>query len=108
LYIIFNDLFLNYKGTVPGPIFFGAIIDSTCVIWKEKCGKHASCWIYDNHKLSRNFFLLVVCCKIVSITFFMFAHQLYKPPPEKGVSYSVTGSVNGEITASVDISGSDT
>ncbi|XP_052764566.1 solute carrier organic anion transporter family member 4C1-like isoform X2 [Mya arenaria] len=96
-------LIVRLLGTVPGPIFFGAIIDSTCVIWREKCGEHASCWIYDNDQLSRNFFILVLCFKVVSITFFIFAHQLYKAPQEKVVAYNV----NGEI-ASVDIASQNT
>ncbi|XP_052249531.1 solute carrier organic anion transporter family member 4C1-like [Dreissena polymorpha] len=82
-------------GTVPGPILFGVIIDSTCVTWREKCGHHASCWIYDNDQLSRNFFLLVVCLKLGAITMFILAHQLYKAPKERAVNYSVQHSANG-------------
>ncbi|XP_053383119.1 solute carrier organic anion transporter family member 4C1-like isoform X2 [Mercenaria mercenaria] len=81
-------------GTVPGPILFGAIIDNTCVIWREKCGQRASCWIYNNDKLSLNFFIFVVCFKLVSITFFVLAHQMYKPPSEKKVKYVVSDSEN--------------
>ena len=84
-----ENCLLFISGTVPGPIMFGAIIDSTCMIWREKCGEHASCWIYDNTNLSRNFFVLVVSVKIVSIIFFTIAHQTYKPPTEKGVKYVV-------------------
>ena len=86
-----------FSGTVPGPIVFGAIIDSTCMIWREKCGENASCWIYDNMKLSRNFFVMVVAFKIISITFFSIAHQIYKPPIEKGIKYVVEdGSIRTE------------
>lgn len=85
-----------YLGTVPGPILFGVIIDSTCVTWREKCGHHASCWIYDNDQLSRNFFFLVVCFKLGSITLFTLAHQLYKAPKERGaVNYLVQHNANG-------------
>ena len=83
---------------------FGAIIDSTCIIWREKCGEHASCWIYDNTNLSLNFFVLIVSFKIVSIIFFVIAHQTYKPPTEQGVQYVVkdgtirTDSVRSAVT----------
>ena len=80
----------HFTGTVPGPIIFGAIIDSTCMIWREKCGEHASCWIYDNNLMSRNFFILLICFKIASIIFFTMAHQLYTPPKEKDVQFVVT------------------
>ena len=40
-------------GTIPGPIIFGAIIDSTCVLWDiNECGIKGACWIYDNIKMA--------------------------------------------------------
>ncbi|RWS22490.1 solute carrier organic anion transporter family member 4C1-like protein, partial [Leptotrombidium deliense] len=36
---------------IPYPIVFGAIIDSSCLMWDEKCGKRGNCWVYDNEKL---------------------------------------------------------
>lgn len=81
-------------GTVPGPILFGAIIDNTCILWREKCGKHASCWIYNNEQLSFNFFIFVGSFKVVSIIFFVLAHQLYKPPAENVVKFVASESEN--------------
>ncbi|XP_078039882.1 organic anion transporting polypeptide 33Ea [Augochlora pura] len=40
---------------IPGPIIFGAIIDSTCLIWEESCGTRGNCWFH--HR--RNFRYLV-------------------------------------------------
>lgn len=80
---------------------FGAIIDSTCMIWREKCGDNASCWIYDNTNLSLNFFVLVVTFKVISIILFILAHQTYKPPTEKGMKYVVEdGSIKTESVSS--------
>ena len=31
---------------IPGPIIYGAIIDSTCLIWEESCGTKGNCWFY--------------------------------------------------------------
>jgi len=31
---------------IPGPIIYGAIIDSTCLIWEESCGTRGNCWFY--------------------------------------------------------------
>lgn len=34
-------------GLIPGPIIFGRIIDSTCLIWNNKCGQQGNCILYD-------------------------------------------------------------
>ncbi len=31
----------------PGPIIYGYIIDSTCLVWNYKCGKRGNCQLYD-------------------------------------------------------------
>ena len=35
---------------IPYPLIFGAIIDSTCIIWEKSCGKTGNCWLYDLDK----------------------------------------------------------
>jgi hypothetical protein len=70
-------------GTVPGPIFFGAVIDSTCLVWQEKCNEKTSCWIYDNLALSRNFFVILVSVKTLAAIMFGLAYKFYNPPVEK-------------------------
>lgn len=35
---------------IPGPILYGAIIDSTCLVWDESCGRKGNCWLYDKQK----------------------------------------------------------
>lgn len=32
---------------IPGPIIFGAIMDSTCLIWDFSCQHKGNCWFYD-------------------------------------------------------------
>ncbi|KAK3087766.1 hypothetical protein FSP39_010363 [Pinctada imbricata] len=88
-------------GTVPGPIFYGAVIDSTCLVWQEKCGdEQTSCWIYDNVALSRNFFLILICFKVFAGIMFLLAYKFYKPPLEKMAS--ATYVVNSNNTNTVD------
>ena len=71
-------------GTVPGPIFFGAVIDSTCLVWQEnECGDRKSCYIYDNALLSRNFFIILMSVKIFSALMFILAYKVYTPPPSE-------------------------
>lgn len=40
---------------IPAPIMYGAIIDSTCLIWEESCGSRGNCWFHHG----RNFRYLV-------------------------------------------------
>ncbi|XP_043271087.1 solute carrier organic anion transporter family member 74D isoform X2 [Venturia canescens] len=39
--------FVSLFGLIPGPIIFGALIDSTCLIWDHSCGAQGNCWYYD-------------------------------------------------------------
>ncbi|XP_026672597.1 solute carrier organic anion transporter family member 5A1 isoform X2 [Ceratina calcarata] len=40
---------------IPAPIMYGAIIDSTCLIWEESCGSRGNCWFHHG----RNFRYMV-------------------------------------------------
>lgn len=51
---------------IPGPIIYGAIIDSTCLIWEETCGTRGNCWFYNRE----NFRYLV---NVTSVGFFVIA-----------------------------------
>lgn len=37
---------ISLLGFIPGPIIYGAIIDSTCLIWEKSCGTRGNCWFY--------------------------------------------------------------
>ncbi|MEQ2172077.1 hypothetical protein GOODEAATRI_017333 [Goodea atripinnis] len=32
---------------MPGPVLYGSVIDTTCIMWGEKCGQKTSCQYYD-------------------------------------------------------------
>ncbi|KAG9487976.1 hypothetical protein GDO78_007658 [Eleutherodactylus coqui] len=41
--------FIRLLGSIPGPIVFGVIIDSSCILWNmNECAKKGACWTYDN------------------------------------------------------------
>lgn len=42
-------------GNVPCPIIYGAVIDSTCMVWETICGKQGACSLY-NADAFRHFF----------------------------------------------------
>ena len=39
--------YLFVSGYIPAPLLFGKIIDSSCLIWKEKCGSQGACLLYN-------------------------------------------------------------
>ena len=65
-------------GTIPGPIIFGAIIDSVCLYWQYECGRRGNCWVYDNAGLSLSATVTLVLA--VAIFFvFCFLTWLFYP-----------------------------
>ncbi|XP_026465595.1 solute carrier organic anion transporter family member 5A1-like [Ctenocephalides felis] len=36
---------------IPAPIFFGAILDKTCLVWGKTCTGTGNCWLYDVESL---------------------------------------------------------
>lgn len=39
-------------GFVPYLILFGALVDTSCLIWEKSCGKTGNCWFYDIDKFN--------------------------------------------------------
>lgn len=40
-------MLISLCALIPGPILYGRIIDSTCLVWTEECGKQGTCQLYD-------------------------------------------------------------
>lgn len=55
-------LIISLFALIPGPIMYGAIIDSTCIEWGEKCGKRTNCLIY-NKDTFRFYINMTAFCK---------------------------------------------
>ncbi|KAK9498787.1 hypothetical protein O3M35_003346 [Rhynocoris fuscipes] len=36
---------------IPGPIFYGMLLDLSCTVWGITCGKTGNCWLYDGQKM---------------------------------------------------------
>ncbi|XP_039261491.2 solute carrier organic anion transporter family member 4C1-like [Styela clava] len=74
-------LFMRAFGSIPGPIIFGAVIDTTCILWQEKlCNRgRGSCWIYDNNNMGLYMLLIGLCGKLLSVVLFGSAAYFYKP-----------------------------
>lgn len=63
-----ESIFLRLIGTIPGPVFFGFIIDRTCLL--EKSG---SCLLYDNFAMAMALSMVVLAIKLIGVVFFGFA-----------------------------------
>ncbi|XP_020494473.1 solute carrier organic anion transporter family member 1C1-like [Labrus bergylta] len=75
-------------GGIPAPVYFGALIDSTCLKWSiKKCGGRGVCRIYDS-AMYRVIFLGLITCLSGSSYFFIIAvivllrRQFQKPSRE--------------------------
>ncbi|XP_023808232.1 solute carrier organic anion transporter family member 1C1 [Oryzias latipes] len=60
-------------GGIPAPVYFGALIDSTCLKWSvKKCGGQGACRLYESD-MYRVIFLGLITCLSGSSYFFMIA-----------------------------------
>ncbi|XP_036066182.1 solute carrier organic anion transporter family member 1C1 isoform X1 [Oryzias melastigma] len=60
-------------GGIPAPVYFGALIDSTCLKWSvKKCGGKGACRLYESD-MYRVIFLGLITCLSGSSYFFMIA-----------------------------------
>ncbi|XP_048584235.1 solute carrier organic anion transporter family member 4A1-like isoform X2 [Nematostella vectensis] len=44
-------VFIRLLGSLPGPILFGHLIDSTCTLWRYNCGTRGNCLNYKHDRL---------------------------------------------------------
>ncbi|XP_049329690.1 solute carrier organic anion transporter family member 1C1 isoform X1 [Astyanax mexicanus] len=66
-------LVIRTLGGIPAPMYFGALIDTTCLKWgMKKCGGRGACRMYDSDKY-RIIFLGLIACLSGSSYFFIFA-----------------------------------
>ena len=66
-------------GSIPGPLLYGVIFDTSCIYWQEECGRRGNCWVYNNSSISiRAFFLSLF--GVASNTVFMILCWVFFPP----------------------------
>ncbi|XP_059207470.1 solute carrier organic anion transporter family member 2B1 [Centropristis striata] len=78
---------------MPGPVLYGSIIDTTCILWGKKCGKATSCQYYDLDRFRQRFLglqVVFVCgallCFLLTVVFLRRrrAGRQEPPPGSKG------------------------
>ncbi|XP_063820142.1 solute carrier organic anion transporter family member 4C1 [Pseudophryne corroboree] len=78
---------IRLLGSVPGPIVFGVVIDSSCILWNvNECGSKGACWTYDNSSISYKLIGISAASKVITLIFLFVAYFIYKPPLSKSDS----------------------
>lgn len=75
-----KQFFMNGLGTIPGPILFGSVIDSTCTYWHTDQKDQRVCKIYNNQQFAFGFGLLgvgfkTICLILVILSMFILKRQ---------------------------------
>ena len=86
-------------GSIPGPIIFGVIFDSTCLFWQFDCGRRGNCWVYDNLQLSDRALALALSGVILNFIFSFLSwlvHPKTKKEEKKSISENPDDQNNGE------------
>ena len=74
-----QSIFFRIFGAIPGPIAFGAIIDSGCIYWQYECGRRGNCWVYENSILGFRAFAIAVSGLILNVIFSILCWIFYPP-----------------------------
>ncbi|XP_053330553.1 solute carrier organic anion transporter family member 4C1 [Spea bombifrons] len=94
--------FIRLLGSIPGPITFGVLIDSSCMLWNiNECGSKGACWTYDNPDTSYKLIAISAASKAITILFLFVAYFVYKPP--QGNAETVKDSDNDKVISSVSL-----
>ena len=46
-----NEMMLCLFAFVPSPLFFGSLLDKSCILWGKTCTGTGNCWLYDGETL---------------------------------------------------------
>ncbi|XP_072000870.1 solute carrier organic anion transporter family member 1B3-like [Engystomops pustulosus] len=78
-------LLIRVTAGIPAPIYFGALIDRTCLMWGTRlCGGRGACRLYDTHSLRNTFLGLTVGIRAPSFLLFLcFIFMVKKKYPAK-------------------------
>ncbi|XP_025112529.1 solute carrier organic anion transporter family member 2A1-like isoform X1 [Pomacea canaliculata] len=70
-------------GFFPGPVLFGRVVDTTCLLWSSGCAGSGSCIMYDHrnfrHRLYATFFITMVLNLTFFVIAFIVASRMKKP-----------------------------
>ncbi|XP_069396076.1 solute carrier organic anion transporter family member 2B1 isoform X2 [Paralichthys olivaceus] len=93
---------------MPGPVLYGSVIDTTCILWGRKCDKQTSCLYYNLDQFRQRFLglqVVFVCggllCFLLTIVVLRQTHRPQEPEVDKKRGYElVTEQKTPEDTSS--------
>ena len=83
---------LNISGWMAGPIIFGMIVDTACVVWSTSCSGKGACSLYDNDVFRVNLNLSTVIPRLTAI--FLYCFVFYKARKKTDWSLDTADSIN--------------
>ncbi|XP_072028950.1 solute carrier organic anion transporter family member 5A1-like [Amphiura filiformis] len=102
---------LRLLGYIPAPVYFGHVIDSTCIFWQKHCGSKGSCWEYDNKRFYMGYLGLCTGLKCASLLFASLTWLMARRQSRKVSRHRLAGSsvptVNGCSEVEVVTNGSE-
>ncbi|XP_036443587.1 solute carrier organic anion transporter family member 2B1 [Colossoma macropomum] len=63
---------------LPAPVLYGSAIDSTCILWGEKCKKRTSCHYYNLDLFRQRFLGLQIFFVVGGLVFFILSYVVLK------------------------------
>ncbi|XP_072230852.1 solute carrier organic anion transporter family member 2B1 [Leuresthes tenuis] len=83
---------------MPGPVLYGSVIDTTCILWGKKCGKQTSCLYYNLDHFRKRFLglqVVFVCgsllCFLLTAIVLRRMGRRQEPQPETKGGYELVG-----------------
>ncbi|XP_033104274.1 solute carrier organic anion transporter family member 2A1-like [Anneissia japonica] len=64
-------LIMRVLGMIPAPIYFGAVIQSTCLLRSSVCGQEGACLVYDTDAYRLRYIGLQIGLDVISLSFFI-------------------------------------
>ncbi|XP_023379865.1 solute carrier organic anion transporter family member 1B3 isoform X2 [Pteropus vampyrus] len=88
-----HSLIIRSLGGIPAPIYFGALIDKTCMKWSiNSSGKQGSCRIYNSKLFGYSFWGLIGSTKLLTVILFIaFIYAMKKKYQGKDTKVSENG-----------------
>ncbi|XP_017464094.1 PREDICTED: solute carrier organic anion transporter family member 4C1 isoform X2 [Rhagoletis zephyria] len=62
-------MMISLFALIPGPIIFGRIIDSTCLVWTETCNGRGNCQLYEQTKFRYYVNILALSLTFIGVIF---------------------------------------
>lgn len=66
----FQFVFQRTLGFIPGPILYGWLFDTRCLVWAENCGRRGNCQFYDVPSLSFGIMLVTGTFHVLAVLFY--------------------------------------